>query len=122
MYRRLSNGWVIPICLVSILRFIPHISSDRDSWYIVVRMKRNPFVYGMAHDETADDPQLGKKREGLVDGAGRRLMEIGMAHFDHFQNTFAITDVGRIAAKYYIRHETVEVFSKLAVFDIWLCR
>lgn len=66
----------------------------------------------MAHDETAEDPHLGRKREGLVDGAGKRLAEIRMAHFDQFQNTFTITDLGRIAAKYYIRHETVEVFSK----------
>jgi antiviral helicase SLH1 len=79
--------------------------------YLFVRMKRNPFLYGMAHDETQEDPQLGSKREGLTRTAGRRLADIGMIRFDEVDNSLTITDLGRIAAKYYLRHETVEIFS-----------
>lgn len=67
---------------------------------------------GMPHDEVAEDPQLGSKREGLTRTAGRRLAEIGMIRFDEVENTLTITDLGRIAAKYYLKHETVEIFSE----------
>lgn len=66
----------------------------------------------MDHDETLDDPQLGTKRQSLTQTAGRRLAEIGMVQFDEVDATLSITDLGRIAAKYYLRHETVEVFSE----------
>lgn len=79
--------------------------------YLFVRMKRNPFVYGMAHDVTAEDPQLGGKRDALVQSAGKRLADIKMVQFDEQANKFAVTDLGRIAAKYYLKHETVEVFN-----------
>lgn len=80
--------------------------------YLFVRMKRNPFVYGMPHDIIADDPQLGTKRDALVQSAGKRLADAKMVQFDELTNKFTITDLGRIAAKYYLKHETVEVFNK----------
>lgn len=67
---------------------------------------------GMAHDEGQEDPQLGAKRQGLTRTAGRRLADIGMIRFDEVENSLVITDLGRIAAKYYLKHETVEIFSK----------
>jgi hypothetical protein len=66
----------------------------------------------MAHDEGQEDPQLGAKREGLTRTAGRRLADIGMIRFDEVANSLVITDLGRIAAKYYLKHETVEIFSE----------
>jgi antiviral helicase SLH1 len=66
----------------------------------------------MAHDECLEDPQLGSKRQGLTQTAGRRLEEIGMIKFDQIESTLTITDLGRIAAKYYLKHETVEIFSE----------
>ena len=35
-----------------------------------------------------------------------------MIVYDSTQNTFSITDLGRIAARYYIRYESIEVFNK----------
>jgi len=70
-------------------------------------------VIGMAHDEGQEDPQLGAKRQGLTRTAGRRLADIGMIRFDEVENSLVITDLGRIAAKYYLKHETVEIFSEL---------
>ncbi|KAJ9110457.1 hypothetical protein QFC19_001583 [Naganishia cerealis] len=80
--------------------------------YLYVRMRRNPFLYGMEHDVLLEDPQLVNKRNALVRTAGRRLAEANMVIFDEINNKFHITDLGRIAAKYYLKHETIEVFNK----------
>lgn len=69
---------------------------------------------GMEHDVLQSDPQLTDKRNNLVCAAGRKLAEANMVIFDEINNTYHITDLGRIAAKYYLKHETVEVFSKSA--------
>lgn len=66
----------------------------------------------MEHDVLQDDPQLVNKRNSLVRTAGRRLAEANMVIFDEINNKFHITDLGRIAAKYYLKHETVDVFSE----------
>lgn len=81
--------------------------------YLFVRMRREPFIYGMSHDEPRDDPQLGNKRSELVTQAARQLALAKMIRFDELTNAFTITDLGRIAARYYLRHQTVEVFSEL---------
>lgn len=71
-----------------------------------------PVISGMEHDVLQSDPQLTEKRDNLVRNAGRRLAEANMVIFDEINNTYHITDLGRIAAKYYLKHETVEVFSE----------
>lgn len=75
-------------------------------------MRREPFIYGMSHDEPKDDPQLGTKRSQLVTTAAKELSDAKMIRFDEHTKSFAITDLGRIAARYYLRHQTVEVFNK----------
>ncbi|KAJ7591194.1 Sec63-domain-containing protein [Mycena floridula] len=80
--------------------------------YLFVRMRKNPFFYGISRDEPIDDPQLGNKRTELVTLAARKLAEAGMILFDTRSGAFIITDLGRIAAKYYIRHDSVEVFNR----------
>jgi replicative superfamily II helicase len=35
-----------------------------------------------------------------------------MITFDQASGAFTITDLGRIAAKYYIRHSSIEIFNK----------
>lgn len=66
----------------------------------------------MAHDVTKDDPQLGNKRNGLIVQAARLLQKARMVRYDDLANTFGITDLGRIAAKYYLRFSTIEIFSE----------
>ncbi|EJD53558.1 Sec63-domain-containing protein [Auricularia subglabra TFB-10046 SS5] len=80
--------------------------------YLFVRMRRNPFVYGMPHDEPANDPELVQKRNILVTAAARKLAEARMITFDQATGKFTIADLGRIAARYYIRHASIEVFNK----------
>lgn len=69
-------------------------------------------LLGMAHEEPADDPQLGNKRHQLVTSAARKLEAAGMVMFNESTKSLVITDLGRIAAKYYIRTQSIEIFNK----------
>ncbi|KAF8812579.1 Sec63-domain-containing protein [Phlegmacium glaucopus] len=80
--------------------------------YLFVRMRVNPFVYGIARDSVVDDPQLGGKRKELVNLAAQKLAETKMITFENQHGRFNITDLGRIAAKYYIRHSSMEIFTQ----------
>jgi antiviral helicase SLH1 len=70
------------------------------------------FVTGLTHQDPVNDPDLTEHRHGMIIRAARELAKVGMIQFDEIKSTFAITDVGRIAAKYYIRHASVEIFQK----------
>lgn len=99
--------------------------------YLFVRMRKNPFVYGIvflfdrtsnwdtnssfigiSREATGDDPQLGNKRNELVTIAAQKLADTRMIIFDRQSGAFTITDLGRIAAKYYIRYTSIEIFNK----------
>ncbi|KAG6840439.1 hypothetical protein C0991_006704 [Blastosporella zonata] len=96
--------------------------------YLFVRMRKNPFIYGqyvfvhmsfnsnitvgIARDATGDDPQLGSKRHELATFAAKKLADARMIAFDQTTGAFTIKDLGRIAAKYYIRHSSIEIFNK----------
>jgi antiviral helicase SLH1 len=69
---------------------------------------------GMPHDEPKDDPQLGNKRNDLIVQAARQLTAAKMIRFDEISNSFMISDLGRIAAKYYLKYQTMEIFSRLS--------
>lgn len=70
----------------------------------------------MPHDEPKDDPQLGNKRNELIVQNARQLSAAKMIRFDEISNSFVISDLGRIAAKYYLKYQTMEVFSKSSIF------
>ena len=90
-------------------------------------MRKEPFIYGkyisslislsliprsgMPHDEPKDDPQLGNKRNELITQSARQLVAAKMIRFDEIANSFIISDLGRIAAKYYLKYQTMEIFS-----------
>ncbi|KAI1796263.1 Sec63-domain-containing protein [Ganoderma leucocontextum] len=78
--------------------------------YLFVRMKKSPFQYGMPREEVAQDPTLVAKRNLLITAAATQLAEARMIAFDRDTGSLVITDLGRIAAKYYIRHKSVEIF------------
>ncbi|TFY57142.1 hypothetical protein EVJ58_g7210 [Rhodofomes roseus] len=80
--------------------------------YLFVRMRKNPFQYGLTRDQVADDPNLGTKRNQLVVEAATKLADARMITFDRMTGSFTILDLGRIAAKYYIRHASIEIFNK----------
>ncbi|KXN86403.1 Putative helicase mug81 [Leucoagaricus sp. SymC.cos] len=80
--------------------------------YLQVRMRRNPFVYGISREDLLDDPQLGGKRQELINLTINQLVEAKMVVKDHRSDSFTPTELGRIAAKYYLRHASVEIFNK----------
>ncbi|KAK0543882.1 putative steryl acetyl hydrolase mug81 [Tilletia horrida] len=99
------------------------VTSVRDgiSWlgytYLFTRMRRQPLAYGMTVAEVMDDPHLGAKRVSLVQNAVKRLeaakmivSQTGAAGTGSAE--LMITDLGRIAARYYIPCRTMEVFNE----------
>ncbi|GAA6042641.1 hypothetical protein JCM8097_008262 [Rhodosporidiobolus ruineniae] len=81
--------------------------------YLFVRMRKNPLVYGMTADEVIQDPLLGSKRNALMMNAVKRLVDVQMIKFDPDLGALTPTDLGRIAARYYIRDKSIEIFNKL---------
>lgn len=59
-----------------------------------------------------DDPQLGGKRQELIGRAIDRLSEVKMVVKDHRTDSYTTTELGRIAAKFYLRNTSVEIFNK----------
>ncbi|UZJ56561.1 hypothetical protein CBS101457_005881 [Exobasidium rhododendri] len=89
--------------------------SDGVTWlsytYLFTRMRRNPLAYGMLADEVADDPQLGARRLIEISNAAKYLVTCKMMQIDAKTGQLTITELGRIAAKYYIGYKTIEVFN-----------
>ncbi|KAM0787951.1 hypothetical protein ACM66B_006155 [Microbotryomycetes sp. NB124-2] len=79
--------------------------------YLFVRMRKNPLVYGMVVDDVLQDPLLGSKRMALMNNSVKRLLETQMVKYDADLGTLEPTDLGRIAAKYYIKNGSIEVFN-----------
>src|SRR5262245_37070854 len=95
--------------------------------YLYVRMRKDPYIYGafflssckqlitgqagLAPDASRKDPNLRNKRSELTTYAARKLADARMIIHDAKRNTFIITDLGRIAAKYYVRHSSIEIFN-----------
>jgi len=66
----------------------------------------------MLWGDVAEDPRLGVKRNQLVTNAVRRLGEARVVNWNRSTGALHITDLGRIAAKYYIRLASIEVFNQ----------
>ena len=66
----------------------------------------------MLWDDVAEDPRLGAKRNQLVLNAANRLVAAQMVNLNRNSGALQITDLGRIAAKYYIRLASIEVFNQ----------
>lgn len=65
---------------------------------------------GISRETLIDDPELLRRRTELIELSAKKLAELSMIDFSDDNHTFTIKDVGRIAAKYYIRHQSIEVF------------
>lgn len=66
----------------------------------------------MLWDDVANDPMLGVKRGQLVMNAVNRLVTARMVNWNGSTGALQTTDLGRIAAKYYIRLASIEVFNE----------
>jgi antiviral helicase SLH1 len=98
--------------------------------YLFVRARKNPMAYGMTFPviwllqglsqfppgmllrDVAEDPGLGAKRIQLVTNAVHRLAEARMVNWNRSTGGLQVTDLGKIAAKYYIRVASIEIFNQ----------
>lgn len=83
--------------------------------YLFVRMKKSPFQYGLSREMVANSAALIEKRHKLITTAARQLAKLEMVDFSEQDGlaAFTIKDGGRIAAKYYIRHQTIEAWGPI---------
>ena len=82
--------------------------------YMFVRMRQNPFTYGIDWEEIINDPQLYDKRRQIIITAARRLHSLQMIVFDEVSMHFIPKDLGRIASEFYLLNESVEIFNQIS--------
>ncbi|GMG39702.1 unnamed protein product [Ambrosiozyma monospora] len=81
--------------------------------YLNVRMRKNPFAYGIDWKELAEDPMLVQKRRDMIITAARKLHSLQMIVFDETSTAFIPKDLGRVASDFYLLNESVEVFNQM---------
>jgi activating signal cointegrator complex subunit 3 len=81
--------------------------------YLFVRMKKEHLHYGTSLEELASDPELMQKRRALVTKAAKELESSRMARFHEGSGSLYVTDMGRVASHFYIRHSSVLIYNEL---------
>lgn len=81
--------------------------------YMNVRMRQNPFAYGIEWKELQEDPLLNTRRRTMVTDAARKLHRLQMIVFDENSGALISKDLGRIASDFYLLNNSVEVFSQM---------
>jgi activating signal cointegrator complex subunit 3 len=79
--------------------------------YLHVRMLRNPLAYGISADQKADDPMLRGRSRELVHEAAKLLDSNQMLRYSVETGNLGVTDLGRVAAHFYIQAESVATFN-----------
>ena len=78
--------------------------------YLYVRMLRAPPLYGIP--DLQSDPLLVQHRADLVHTAAMQLSKAGMAKYDRRTGQMQATAVGKVAAYYYIKHNSMSVYNE----------
>ncbi len=79
--------------------------------YMYRRMLINPLSYGIKWVDLQMDPSLETHRRTLVSEAARQLEKCRMARFDEASGNMYVTELGRVASHFYIRHSTIVEFN-----------
>lgn len=82
--------------------------------YMFVRFFKAPQKYGIGVSDIGTDPQLIDFRRGLINAAAETLNQgrlIRISRAAGGGGTFSSTDLGRVAAHFYVKYETAEMFS-----------
>jgi hypothetical protein len=77
---------------------------------------------GIPREILQDDPQLGGRRMELAITAARKLSAARMITYNERTEELIINDLGLIAAKYYIRHASIEVYNEASagfITSLW---
>jgi len=94
-----------------------NVSSEKDAadWlrytYLFVRFFRTPQKFGITQQDFETDPSLEKKRREFAAEAATKLCNARLIRIDANRN-YNPTDLGRVAARFYVDWETTECFSK----------
>ncbi|ABN64909.2 DNA-directed DNA polymerase [Scheffersomyces stipitis CBS 6054] len=81
--------------------------------YMMVRMRQNPFAYGIDWKELKEDPLLTNRRREMIITAARRLHYLQMIIFEENSGSFTAKDLGRIASDFYLLNNSVEIFNQM---------
>lgn len=81
--------------------------------YMYVRMKKNPFNYGLDWEILSSDPLLAGRRSELLSIAANKLHKAQMIVYDHRTGYLTAKDLGRIASNYYIDYNTIETINSM---------
>lgn len=81
--------------------------------YMMVRMRQNPFSYGVEWRELEEDPTLTMRRRKMIVDAARRLQVLQMIVFDEQAGALTPKDLGRIASDFYLLNNSVEIFNQM---------
>jgi activating signal cointegrator complex subunit 3 len=95
--------------------------------YLHVRMLKNPLAYGISADQFADDPMLRSRSLELIQQAVSNLVQTKMVNFHPETGNLSMTDLGRVAAHFYVQAESVKTFNDMMILnpapkDSDLCR
>lgn len=81
--------------------------------YFYIRMKKNPLIYGLTHEQILNDPQIYERRKELIISAAKKLYKTQMIIFNKKTGFLSPKDLGRIASNYYISQQSIENFNLL---------
>jgi activating signal cointegrator complex subunit 3 len=85
--------------------------------YLYIRAARNPLAYGISPEARERDPDLFGWRLGLLRACARRLDAVRMVRFNPATGALDPTELGRIAASFYLGLGTIELFNDAAPED-----
>lgn len=80
--------------------------------YLYVRMVRNPQLYGVSLESAEADKFMEQRRVDLVHAAASSLLRSSLVKYDKKTGSLQATDLGRVAAHYYVSHATISTFNE----------
>lgn len=70
-------------------------------------------MYGLTVQDVENDPSLGQERHKLMVHTAVTLSRYEMVSFDQDTASLSSTELGTIAAKFFLRAQTIEIFNEL---------
>lgn len=80
--------------------------------YLYICMLRSPTLYHVAYDAYESDRLLESHRHDLIHSAAVSLDKNNLIKYDRRLGTFQVTNLGRVAAHYYISHSSIAVYNE----------
>lgn len=83
--------------------------------YLNVRMRKNPFNYGMDRKDIQEADGLVSKRRDLIVTAAKALAKAQMITFRAETGFMAPKDMGRVASNFYISNTSISMFNAVMI-------